>query len=93
MELKNKKFLAVSLGFQFNNKRVYISHRSACFWIIWEDWNPDVNPEQFKEVLENLSEEGWDSLEERFEVSGVRGYLWISDNMPKIIEEIIAVLK
>ena len=65
--------------------------------LLLDEYNPDTNPEQFKEVLEHTS--GMekiqidDMLRENYEEwDAYNVYLWIFDHMPEVIRAVLKVL-
>lgn len=72
--------------------------RDDLYWIPYDTgtslqkFEPKTDSHHFKLVLERLTEDNWDAIEEKFEVCGVRGYLWISSHMPEVITAILEVL-
>lgn len=68
-----------------------------------DKWNPDTNHEQFKAVIEKfestkMTKKQIDKMSEVFIGAPLGGplftsYLWMANNLPKIMEAVLEVLK
>ena len=103
MKLEDKKFLAKWLGWEIkeieSNFETLIVIKLNKGWIFLNHWNPDTNPDQFKEVATNLNYIQRQELDEVLKQDNPDGfdvlgeYLWVSNNLPKVCQAVIDVLR
>lgn len=110
MQLPDKKIIAEWMGWELVNDAedeyglYYIDKEHGAHFIKdgMPDFNPDTNPEQFKEVLERLTPEQSakvdDLCNEKYDMPAelvfnlFDVYLWISNHMPEVIQAILEVV-
>jgi len=102
MKLEDKKLLAEKLmGWtllaQTYAVGIYFPKDKFKFWI--NDWNPDTNPEQFKEVWNKLTLQqqmdiAKDLSENRKEYDNIiNAFNHILDDLPKVMDAVLEVIK
>lgn len=104
MNLDDKKILAEFVGHKPLEKtvRITLTPQGGYELLPWEKYNPDTNPEQFKEVLERLSYP--EILEingklsklfthDQFEMYGIKFLKWALDHILEVIEAALEVIK
>lgn len=110
MKFEDKKKLAVDLmGLEKVSKPnwhdEYYDDGFFKLGVSLEDFNPDINPAQFKEVLERLTPEQMveveiflvnnsHSIKKHLNeaISYFQSWLWISNHMPEVITAILEVI-